>query len=89
MPWTYKHNPTLQIVEVAYTGVITARDLRESTSEFIALEKEKGMNRFLIDTTEMKFTGSLVDIYDLPNKQYPEEEADRHGRVAVVLSTSP
>ncbi len=89
MPWTYKHNPTLQIVEVAYAGVITARDLRESTSEFIALEKEKGMNQFLIDTTEMKFTGSLVDIYDLPTKQYLEEEADRHGRVAVVLSTSP
>jgi hypothetical protein len=52
MPWTYKHNPTLKIAEVAYSGSTTARDLRESTSEFIALEKEKGIYRFLIDTSE-------------------------------------
>ena len=85
MPWSYKHNPTLQIVEVFYSGEITARDLGESSSALIALEKEKGMNWFLIDATEMKLTASLLDVYDLPTKQYLEESADRFGRVAVLL----
>ena len=89
MPWTYKHNPTLHIIEVAYSGRTTARDLQESTSEFIKLEKEKGINRFLIDTSEMELAASLVDIYELPNKQYVEEEADKSGRVALVLPDSP
>ena len=89
MPWTYEHNQTLQLVEVVYKGYITASDLRESTSEFIALEKEKGLNRFLINTTEMKLDSSLMDIYKLPTEQYIEENADRQGRVAIVPPTCP
>ena len=85
MPWTSKHNPALQIVEVVYAGEITARELHESSSAFIALEKEKGINWFLVDATKMKLTASLLDVYDLPTKQYLEEKADRLGRVAVIL----
>ena len=76
MPWTYEINPTLQIVEVAYTGNTTARDLQESTSAFIALEKKEGLNRFLIDTSEMELTASIMDVYNLPDKQYLEEAAE-------------
>ena len=89
MSWTYKLNPTLRIIEVAYSGTTTARDLKESTSEFISLEKEKGINQFLIDTSEMELAASLVNIYDLPDKQYVEENADRSGRVALLLPPSP
>ena len=89
MPWTYKHNQTLQIVEVVYEGCITASDVREITSEFIALEKEKGLNRFFIDTTEMKLEASLLDAYRLPTEQYIEEKADRLGRVAIIPPTCP
>ena len=89
MPWSYKCNPTLKIVEVVYSGKTTARDLQESTSEFIALEKEKGLNKFLIDTTEMELSATLVDIFNLPVNQYIEEGADRRGSVAVIQPTSP
>ena len=89
MPWTYEYNTTLQIVEVEYTGEITAVELRESTSAFIALEADKGLNRFLVDTTEMKIASSMADIYDLPTKQYLEEQADRRGRVALMLPDCP
>ncbi|KAA3629905.1 MAG: hypothetical protein DWQ09_02425 [Proteobacteria bacterium] len=88
MPWTYNYSPTLQIVEVFYVGRTTAYDLKESTSELIALEKEKGVNRFLIDTSEMEFVASMIDILDLPEKQYIEEEADRSGRIALIMPTS-
>ena len=89
MPWTYTINPTLQIVEVAYSGNTTARDLQESTTEFIALEKEKSINRFLIDTSEMVLSASILDIHNLPAIQYLEEEADLRGRVALMLPSSP
>ena len=88
MPWTYNINATLHIVEVAYSGSTTARDLQESTSVFIALEKEQGINRFLIDTSEMELTASIMDIYNLPDKQYLEEAAERSGRVALMLPTT-
>ena len=88
LPWIYEHNSALQIIEVIYTGDITASDLRESTSELIALGKEKGINRFLVDTTKMKLDAKLVDLYHIPTQQYVEEKADRQGRVAVLLPTS-
>lgn len=88
MPWTYNYNPTLLIAEVSYVGRTTAHDLKESTSEFIALQKETGINRFLIDTSEMEFVASIIDILNLPEKQYLEEEADRSSRVALVMPPS-
>ncbi len=84
MPWSYDIDPDQQIVAVVYTGDVTKRELGESASEFIALEHNKGLNRFLIDTTEMKSVSSLMDVYDLPVNQYVEENADRLGRVALI-----
>jgi hypothetical protein len=89
MTWSHEYNSKLQIVELVYAGETTARDLQVSTSELIALEKEKGINRFIVDATDMEVNFSLMDVYNLPTKQYIEENADRKGRVAVVLQTSP
>lgn len=88
MPYICKHEPTLQIVEVEYAGSITARDLRDSTSKCITLEKEKGIDKFLFDTTRMQFDATLFDIFDLPTKQYIKEGADRSARVAVIHSNT-
>lgn len=88
MSWTYKDNPTLMIVEAIFTGEITAQDLQEVTSKLIALEKEKGRDKFLIDTREMEFAASFSDLFDLPTKQYIEEGAGHQDRIAVILSTS-
>lgn len=90
MPWSYKINSTLAIAEVTYSGEITGHDLRQSTSALIALEKkeDESVNRFLVDTKGMKISASLAGIFDIPLKQYEEEEADRQGRVPVMLSTS-
>ena len=90
MPWNYDYNPTLEIIEVVYAGRITERDLHESASELIALEKEKGLNQFLIFITDdMEYAGSLTVVHDMPAKKYLEAGADRSGRVALVLPTSP
>ena len=89
MPWTVSHDPTLQIIELVLSGQVTADELHESTSQCIALGRERGTSRFLISTADMKLGASLIDIYTLPSEQYIEEEADRFGRVAVVPSDSP
>ncbi len=89
MPWSYEVDPVQHIVKVAYTGDVTKHELRESASECIAMEEKKGLNRFLVDTTEMKSVSSLMDLYDLPANQYVEENADRLGRVALVPPKSP
>ncbi len=88
MPWTFRDHPTPTIVEVVIAGETTANDLRGLTSVLIAMEKEQGSNRFLIDTTEMEFAASIADIYALPNNQYEKEGADRRARVAVISSAS-
>ena len=88
MPWTYKENPPSSIVEVTVIGEITSDDLQELTSTLIELEKEKGSNGFLIDTTQMEFAASIVDLYKIPAIQYIEEGADRLACVAVILSDS-
>ena len=89
MPWTYEYKPGLRVVDVVYVGDITPQDLQESTSACIRLEKEKGLNQFLVDAQDMKLASPLVEFYNLPAQQYLEEEADRQGRVAVVLPTDP
>ena len=87
MPWTYERNTSLGLVEVFYTGEVTTRELQESTSALIELEKTDGLIRFLVDVTEMRLSSftSLFDIFNIPAKQYEEEEADRDGRVAVFV----
>jgi hypothetical protein len=89
MPWSYEINATLQIVEVLYEGDISERELRESNSELIGLQQDKGLNRFLVDATEVKLASSLMVFYDLPTKQYIEEQADRLSRVAILPPTDP
>lgn len=88
MAWTYSLNPELPFVAVEFSGNITARDLKEATSALISLEKGKGINRFLIDCTDMVLEASLLDVYNLPAKQYIDENADRNGRVALVFPES-
>ena len=88
MSLNYEENPNLQNVEVVYEHEVTADDLRKSTSRLIAIEKEKGMINFLVDTTGAKFAASFTDLYSLPTTQFIEEKADRLGRVAILLPTN-
>jgi len=89
MPWTYKQNPSYQILEAVLSGRVTKQDLQELTSALITLGKKESINRFLIGTTEMELTASNIDIYNIADQQFIEEEANRIGRVAVILPTSP
>ena len=87
MPCSYLLNRDLNIIDAIFKDEVSSQDLKDITSEFISIEKEQGINRFLIDAAEIEVTASYMDIYYLPNRQYIEEEADRAGRVALILPT--
>ena len=88
MPWTHEYRPSLDAIEVVYSGSTSARDLQDSTSKFINIEHREGISRFLIDTREMELDATLLDVYDIPETQYVVEKADRKGRVALILAAS-
>lgn len=88
MPYTIEHNELLGIIELTYDGCVTGTDLKESTSECIALGKRTGTTHFLVFATEKDVAASIIDIYNLPSRQYMEEGADVRSRVAVIVPSS-
>jgi hypothetical protein len=89
MAYTVQYNPALQIVELRYTGRLTAQEARESTSEAIALGKENGDADALVDATKAEVATSVFDLYDLPNRQYAAQGMNRRVRVAVIPPRIP
>lgn len=88
MSYTINHNASLGVIELTYSGRITGTDLKEATSECISLGKQTGTTKFLVDEVGMDLDASIVDLFNLPNKQYADEEANRQGQVAIILPTS-
>ena len=89
MTWAVEYNSALRIVDIAFTGITSGRDLQEATTKCISLGKERGTVHFLVDTEKLELLAPLVDILDLPDKQYVAEGLDRLSRVAVVHPRSP
>jgi len=88
MPWSANYNKTLCLIEIEYTGVTTAQELQESTTHCIALGKEKDTKRFLVNAIDMELSATMMDIYNIPTKQYVDEEADPMGRLAIIAPNS-
>ena len=89
MAYTLEYNRILKIVELVYTGRLTAQESRESTSKTIALGKKHGDADALIDITEAELSVSIFDLLVLPDRQYAEEDMNRTIRVAVVPPKLP
>lgn len=89
MAWKAAFLEAQRIVELTYTGLITAQDMQSSTSHCIALGKQHQSSLFLVDPHDAQFSASFVELYNLPNRQYELEEANRSARLAVVQPSSP
>jgi len=88
MPYTARHEPSLGLVEVELSGEVTAADLGAVTSRCISFQKATGTERFLIGTNELDLRVSVVDLLDIPDKQYWDEDLSRFSRIAVILPAS-
>lgn len=89
MAWHASYQQALHIVEVVYTGPTDQRDLQQATSHCIALAKANNTTRFLVDAAALELTASLIDVYNLPEKQYIEEGAERTSRIALIRPRQP
>jgi len=89
MPYTVKHDPALDLIEVSYSGLVTGADLRDATSACAVLQREKGITRFLVDSTAWDLRASIVDVFELTEHQYVKEGFSKEARIAIVLPTSP
>jgi len=88
MSYTITHIPEKAVVELSFTGSIAGVDLKEATTQCTNLQKEMGVTRFLVDGSDWDVVASVVDIYQLPAKQYWDEKVLRQTRIAVVLPSS-
>jgi hypothetical protein len=89
MAWTLEYNRSLRIVDLVFSGITSGRDLQEATTKCILLANEQGTVQFLVDAEELELFAPLVDIIDLPYKQYVAECLERLSRVALVNPNSP
>jgi len=88
MPYTITYDPKSDVVNLAFTGELTGKDMSEATSKCIALQKESRALRFLVEVNGWEVVASFVDIYKLVYDQYAAESAHRLSRIAVVLPTT-
>jgi hypothetical protein len=88
VPYSVTHDPSLGIVEVTFTGLLSGADLKKATRACISIQKQTRATGFLVDTGTADLGASTLDIHDLPGKQYGDEDLDIHTRIAVILPTS-
>ena len=84
MAYTLVPDAERDIVEIVYSGAITAQTLRAATAEALALQKRTGALNFLINADGWDLSASLVDVYELPAKTYWQEDLDRRTRIALI-----
>lgn len=65
MPWTIHFNPATQTVELAYTGVVSPKDLQEALVAALDLATKNQTSLFLADCTKMVGGHSVADLYFL------------------------
>lgn len=76
-------------VEYIFQGPTSGSDIKQATSIGIALCKERHSNRYLINGVDMEVTASVVELFELPTRQYVEEGLDRQSYIALVLPKNP
>ena len=88
MPWTLNYEEKTAIVELVLEGRVTGDALRAATSAAIQRVQDTGACRGLIDASAQEQTGTVLDLYQLPD-QYAAEGLSRHVTIALVAPRNP
>ena len=88
MPWKVEYLDDLDIVQLTISGDFSDQDVKAAAPARIAMGRDKGTTRFIIDAVEMELTGSTFAIYDVPANVYVEEGMERTARIAVLTANS-
>ncbi|HVN95674.1 MAG TPA: STAS/SEC14 domain-containing protein [Syntrophorhabdaceae bacterium] len=88
MACTVTHDASIGIIEVVCNSHITAEEMVEAAHKRIALEKETGVNRTLIDVTNAQLSATTFDLLHLSQQHYKNLQASRRTRIAFVMPTA-
>jgi hypothetical protein len=88
VPWKGEYLDDLDIVQLTISGDFSDQDVKAAAPARIAMGRDKGTTRFIIDAVEMELTGSTFAIYDVPANVYVEEGMERTARIAVLTANS-
>ena len=84
MPWTVHVNSEFGYIQTVYRGVITVKEVKESTSEALAHAADDRPHLFLTDVVEADSALSAVDICAIPN-QWTELKAHPANKLALLV----
>jgi hypothetical protein len=88
MSWSVYQKADCNYVAGVLEGITSWQDIKDLTTQCIAMQKEQGIFKFLIETTEMQPLATVSDIIELPASVYQIKNVDRQTRIAVVYSPS-
>ena len=83
-----RYDASSGLIEIVYSGEVTASEMRETVRRRIAIQKETGATKVLADASGVRVSPSITDLFGLPSKLFAEEDAKRSTMVALVLPDS-
>jgi hypothetical protein len=78
-----------KVIEIEYIGKVTNKELKDALTNALSLSKEKQVNRYLANCTQMRGGHSVVDLFNLVSDYRNEIKADLSAKEAILSSQLP
>ena len=89
MSWKVEYDEALGIVVDTYVGKSSGKDFKDVAKKRIALGREKGVEKTLIDALRMETDSSTTfDVYDIVEHMYNEEGRRANWKIAITTPVS-
>lgn len=89
MSWTVEYDEALGIVVDTYIGVSNGKDFKDVAKKRMALGREKGTTRTLIDASRLEVEPfTTFDLYDIVEHMYSEEGSRVEWMMAITTPES-
>jgi len=78
-----------ELLILIYSGENSAEDIFESSKLIIETAKDKNIQKYLCDTSELILTATKSDLFELPNRLYNEWGMNVSTRIALIEPKNP
>lgn len=88
MNWNCEYLKHDKVIFIKFTGKVTLKILEDSFKACLDMSSKSGVNRYLVDHTELQPSLSAVEVYEIP-KIYDQLYLEKSSRIAVIASKNP
>jgi len=88
MNWNCEYLDNDKVVFIKYKGKVTLDLLKDSFKACLEIALKSGVNRYLVDHTELIPSLNAVEVYEIP-KIYDQLYVKKSSRIAVIKSKNP